>query len=150
MLVNWDLITSFPCHDLSLGIWQKINSKCVPLHITLQQVEGWRAKYIFSKCLNLTILEAETEEKICIVEKAKEKLATRQMVQHHLNNPNPINPMNLTPRQMSVENGNFMIAVTIANGMEVKEKIMMSGLIMATWANPKNIYAQVCSQMMSN
>ena len=40
MLVNWDLITSFPCHDLSLGIWWKIHSKCVPLNIAPQQVEG--------------------------------------------------------------------------------------------------------------
>ena len=46
MLVNWELITSFPCHDLSPRIWKKIHSKCVPLHIALQQAEGQRAEYI--------------------------------------------------------------------------------------------------------
>ena len=40
----------------------------------------------------MKILEAEAEEKICIVEKAKEKLAKRQMVQTPPKQPQPCEP----------------------------------------------------------
>ena len=53
----------------------KLHSKCVPLDIDLQQVEGWRAKHIFSKCLNLKMMEKETKASNLIRKKAKVKLA---------------------------------------------------------------------------
>ena len=75
MLVNWNLLTSFPYCDLSPQIWMKLHSKCVTLDIALQQVEGWRAEYIFSKCLNLKMVEAETKASDVVRGKAKVKLA---------------------------------------------------------------------------
>ena len=84
VLVNWNLIMSFPCHDLSPQIWMKLHSKCVTLDIALQQVEGWRAKYIFSKCLNLKMMEAEAKASDLVREKAKMKF-----VEHPLQDQPP-------------------------------------------------------------
>ena len=60
---------------------RKSTASVSPLHIALQQVKGQRAEYIFSKCLNLKMMEEETEAQFCILEQAK--------VSHKADGPTP-------------------------------------------------------------
>ena len=42
------------------------------------------------------------------------------------------------------------MTVKIANGVDIKEKIVKMAQIIATHANPKEIWVQACSQVRSN
>ena len=69
-----------------------IYSKCVPLEVALKCVIGQRVEYIFSKCLNLRMVEEETNTANRIVKKVKEKMVENWMDHHTLRNP-----MDMTP-----------------------------------------------------
>ena len=79
-LINRTLRTSFPCFDLSLQIWQMIHSRCLQLKEALQCIEGLRAVYIFTMCLNLKMVEAESMATNHVIERAKAKMAQKLIV----------------------------------------------------------------------
>ena len=106
LLVNGILRTSFPCFDLLLQIWQMIHSRCLPLKEALQCIEGLRAVYIFTTCLNLKMLEAESMAIDCIIERAKAKMVQQLIVQAPQSTP--------VPQQTQTLEGNVVMHVILA------------------------------------
>ena len=81
LLVNGILRTSFPCFDLLPQVWHMIHSRCLPLKEALQCIKGRRAVYIFTTCLNLRMLDAESMAIDCVIKRAKAKVVQQPIVQ---------------------------------------------------------------------
>ena len=119
-----ELITSFPCHDLSPQIWhENPQHLCATAHSSWMQVEGQRAEHIFSKCLHWKMMEEETKATNLHKWKgpnwslqsalwAQVKLAECPLGQHPLSDPRNISSL---VRQWPDE-GNVVMSVRIAHG----------------------------------
>ena len=133
LLVNGVLRTSFPCFDLSPQVWVMIHRRCLPLKEALQCIEGRRAVYIFTMCLNLRMLDAESTAINCIIKRAKAKVVVQQPI---VQAPQSA----CVPWQTQTPEGNVVMCVILARGMEIKEMIMKMTQIILTYANLKTLW----------
>ena len=138
LLVNGILRTSFPCFDLSPQVWVMIHRRCLPLKEALQCIKGRRAVYIFTMCLNLRMLDAESTAIDRVIKRAKVKVVVQQPI---VQAP----PQSaLVPQQTQTPEGNVVMRVILARGVEIKEMIVKTTQIILTYANLKTLWQWHC------